>query len=440
MALRKGIVLLLAVTASAQQVSNFDIPSDVAEAHSCGFECQQIIAQGNVADLARYTPPFDYDFYATASNFTGSAPGDILKVKQHLRDDAPEGVTAYKIQYTSVGIDGQPVPVTGFVALPPPKTGCKRHNLVAFATGTVGFYRGCARSYLTDFWDANGWANALNAGYAVVATDYAGLGNNYTDHKYFTTTQANDVYWSVVAAKKAFPSLLSDEWTALGHSQGGLAIWQLSEHEMVQDPDSGYLGGVALAPPSKLHDAYVMGMDTLKNTTDPNAILAITASAALMTVFIRRAFPEYDAPLFTDIVKARAPLADIGEFCVFTISGLSLDLTWQQVFVDINRTDDAILKKFQDVHAPAQGAPASKPLLVIQGALDIGITPATTKASFDASCGFGNLLHRTLYEGLEHNLIIGQTSDEWLQFLADRFAGKDFGPVCTESVVAFDEL
>lgn len=430
-----GALMSIFGAAHAQQVSNFDIPAEVAEAYSCGLACQQTVAQFNILDLMRYRPEFDYDFYATASNFSSSQPGDILRVQPYLDSASPEGVTTYKIQYTSVGIEGQPVPATGFVALPP-RRGCQRSKLVAFATGSVGFYRGCPRTHLADFYEPEGWTKALVAGYAVVATDYAGLGTNYTEHMYFTKTQANDVYYSVLAAKQAFGSLLTDEWAAFGHSQGGLAVWQLSEHELVQDPGSGYLGGVAIAPPTKLHDAYVMIMSTLRQG-DPSPALVTTALAAVVPtiMFLRRAFPEYDAPLIKEVVKDRVHLADLGQLCQAASSALAFDLTLDQVFVDLERTDDPLMKKFQDLHAPAQGDPASRPLLVIQGSLDIGIAPATTKASFDAACGFGNKLHRTLYEGLEHNLIMGPTSDEWLQFIADRFAGKDFGSVCTESFV-----
>lgn len=157
--------------ARAQRASNFDIPAVVSQAHFCGVSCQQTIAQRNALDL-QILGDFDFDFYETAPNFLGSEPGDLLKLipVDASAGLAPDGVSAFKIQYTSLSAEGDPVPATGFIALPS-REGCRRSNLVAYAHGTTGLYRGCARSEYTDFFDYNGWMLAASAGYAVVATD-----------------------------------------------------------------------------------------------------------------------------------------------------------------------------------------------------------------------------------------------------------------------------
>lgn len=82
-----------------------------------------------------------------------------------------------------------------------------------------------------------------------MATDYAGLGNGEIEHQYIASAanaNDNDVYWSVAAARKAFSNALTREWVSIGHSQGGGAVYKLSEDELVQDNSSGYLGGVSV--------------------------------------------------------------------------------------------------------------------------------------------------------------------------------------------------
>ncbi|KAE9582539.1 hypothetical protein CGMCC3_g1460 [Colletotrichum fructicola] len=102
------------------QASNYYVSAEVAQQYSCGDACQQAIAEGNAEDLKIYGTRFDYDFYKTAANFSGSKPGDVLKFELNPPSNlsTPAGVAAYKIQYTSTDINGSYVPVTGFIALP----------------------------------------------------------------------------------------------------------------------------------------------------------------------------------------------------------------------------------------------------------------------------------------------------------------------------------
>ncbi|CAG9948556.1 unnamed protein product [Clonostachys rosea f. rosea IK726] len=452
MARYAGSKLLLLATAAmglglanSQQASNFDVPTEVAESHSCDAICQQIITQMNVLDLGTFGTNFDFDFYATAANFSESKPGDLLKLlplsNSSTISNAPEGVTVYKFQYTSAALDGTPVPVTGLIALPPAAND-SRSNLVAFAHGTTGLYRGCAPSTYTQLFNDDGWPRAVAAGYAVVVSDFAGLGNNYTEHLYLSKAQANDVYYSVLAAQKAFPQRLSHEWVSLGHSQGGGVTWQLSEHKLVQDASSGYLGGAAVAPPTKLSDQFQSALRNLQsNSSTTDQIQTFLTTIPPTTLGLQRYFPgDYDAPLLTEKVKQRIELAGIGQLCLYALGGLMLDLTPNDVFLSLSNTDDAQMQKFQALNSPAQGDPAGKPLLVIHGSADILVSPESSKASFDASCGYGNILHRTVYEGRDHGSVLRDSSTEWIQFIADRFAGKDFGSLCTESVVGATEL
>jgi alpha-beta hydrolase superfamily lysophospholipase len=85
-------------------------------------------------------------------------------------------------------------------------------------------------------------------GYAVVASDYAGLGTTFRNAYFDGESNAADVIYSVRAARAAVPQL-GRNWVLLGNSEGGLAV--LAAAEMEHDlRDRGYLGGIAIAPPS----------------------------------------------------------------------------------------------------------------------------------------------------------------------------------------------
>ncbi|SCO82730.1 uncharacterized protein FRV6_06943 [Fusarium oxysporum] len=117
-------ILFLASTAQAQtgigQASNFNISSEVAQSYGCKETCQQVLAITNAGDLENLGTAFDFDFYATAGNFSTSKPGDLLKLaaidSSHL--NVPAGMTSFQFRYTSRDLDGSPVPSTGFIAFP----------------------------------------------------------------------------------------------------------------------------------------------------------------------------------------------------------------------------------------------------------------------------------------------------------------------------------
>jgi pimeloyl-ACP methyl ester carboxylesterase len=87
----------------------------------------------------------------------------------------------------------------------------------------------------------------------VVGTNYAGLGvgedaeGNEIRHPYFSkSAHANDIFYSVEAAHKAWP-VLSSRFVTMGHSQGGGAAWACAQRQ-AERPVEGYLGTIAASP------------------------------------------------------------------------------------------------------------------------------------------------------------------------------------------------
>lgn len=426
-----GLCCIVAVRAQAPgQAADFTLQPATAANYSCGTTCQEVLASTIPLDLTtNIGTDFDFDFYDTAEQFSGSAPGDLLKLQAidpSTISGLVPGMSSYRFQYTSKDLDGTAVPTTGFIAIPftrPAHGG--RFPLVAFAHGTIGVYRGCAPSSSPELYDYDTWIPLLLRGYAVVATDYAGLGNNFTEHKYVSfAAHAHDLYYSVQAARKAFPTAFTDEWMSMGHSQGGGAVWKLSEYPLVQSPSSGYLGTVALSPASKLYD---MAMQVERDILPlPNFHdFVFTGEVASLALAVRRVFPQYTYPWLGKAMQRRIELADVGQLCSEPFLGLSLDLTLDELVVPTaNVASDKLLQQFQELNAPAQGSCASQPMLIIQGLNDTSILPATTAVAFEAGTKAGNEIHMVWYPGLDHSAVVAAASPEWLRFIDDRFARR----------------
>ena len=83
------------------------------------------------------------------------------------------------------------------------------------------------------------------AGFAVVATDYAGLGTAGAHQYLDKIPQANDVVYSIPAARAAVRGL-APKWVAIGYSEGGGAVWGVAELQASLN-DSNYAGGISIA-------------------------------------------------------------------------------------------------------------------------------------------------------------------------------------------------
>lgn len=409
------------------QASNYPVSPELAAEYDCGQRCQESINATNASDLEDFDMPFDFDFYATANNFSTSSPGDVLKlvpVDPELTN-VPAGITAYKMQYTSIDLDNSTVPATAFIAFPYVQQP-DAYKLVAFAHGTSGVFRGCAPSTSSNFYDYDTWIPLLFAGYAVVGTDYAGLGNNYTSHKYIATkANANDLYWSAVAAKRAFPQALSEEWVSIGHSQGGGASWKLSEQEQVQTEKSGYLGGVAVAPNTHIYDAVIEGLSmTAGASGDDLHDYGSTSYIPSLYFALRAVYTNYAAPFLSELAQRRIALGERAQLCAAALPSVLGDLESSQIILNTSLSGLSTIKAFQDVNAPAQGARTVRPLLVIAGANDTTVYPTITQRAYESSCKAGNALHLSIYPELEHSAVIGASAPEWLQFIARLFKGR----------------
>jgi pimeloyl-ACP methyl ester carboxylesterase len=158
---------------------------------------------------------------------------------------------AYRLLYTSTdGNSGRDiVAVSGALFLPAGKPPQGGWPLVAWAHGTVGIADICAPSVqgrsLRDVTYLRRW---LSEGFAVVATDYQGLGVP-GPHLYLNTrSEAYSVIDSIRAAEQGFPNL-SHQAIIVGQSQGGQAAFAAAVFAGKYAPDLPVKAVVATGTP-----------------------------------------------------------------------------------------------------------------------------------------------------------------------------------------------
>jgi hypothetical protein len=161
------------------------------------------------------------------------------------------------VRYTTLRTSDAPGESTGAVFVPagtPPAGGWP---VVSYAHGTVGVDDTCTPSNtgVTSV-ERPAVEQWLQAGYAVAATDYAGLGTPGV-HSYLDGPAAAANAIDIVrAAHELFGDSLSPKWLVVGFSQGGNAIYFAARDAKERLPELDFRGAVAIAAPTQLDSAF----------------------------------------------------------------------------------------------------------------------------------------------------------------------------------------
>ncbi|NUS45059.1 MAG: lipase [Mycobacteriaceae bacterium] len=174
------------------------------------------------------------------------------------RATPPGAVHSKRIVYRTSGIAGAPASSGAAVYFPPGRPPAAGWPVLAWAHGTLGLADRCAYSVNGPAERDRDWAYLstwLRHGYAVVATDYVGLGTPGR-HPYLNgLVEAHNIVDAVKAAGRLFPGTLARRWVAVGQSQGAGAAMAAARHATVfGGAELEYLGAVATGLPAHVED------------------------------------------------------------------------------------------------------------------------------------------------------------------------------------------
>jgi hypothetical protein len=244
----------------------------------------------------------------------------------------------------------------------------------------------------------------VRAGYAVVASDYAGLGTNFPHAALDMRSNAVDVINSVVAARTASPQLGS-RWVVAGISQGSMVSVGVSEAE-TEIADPGYLGALAIsgvASPRELYPHLAQGA---------SRILLLHLTAGIKTVF--PAFQIND--MLADKAISRFQL--IRHRCdISTREQLAGNELLKPGWENNHYVKDFFARN------TAGGKAARGPLLVINGDADPELPLTIASAAVARLCAQKDRVLSIHYPGLSASAAIGNSAAEQFSWLRARFAG-----------------
>lgn len=361
---------------------------------------------------AFYDPPEDVP----------AEPGRLVDAEPFDRG-VPDGADGFRILYTTTRTDGVPAVASGIVVVPRGVDGPA--PVISWAHGTTGVQRRCAPSILAGGLEAGAFflvEHVVDQGWAVVATDYLGLGTQ-GPHPYLVGEPSGRAVLDATRAARELEGVdLAGETVVWGHSQGGGAALWAGQLAPSYAPDAGVLAVAALAPA-----ADVAGLvDGLRELTGGSIFAAYVVTAYAAT---------YDDVRLGDYVRRGAAesvrgLADrcLGEPAVLA-SVLSSITTGMRVFVD-DLGSGGLLARL-DENAPR--GPFEVPLLVAQGADDAIVDAGVQAAFVDGLCAAAADVDLRVHPGLGHVPLVEADSPlvpELLAWTRARFDGAATTPTC----------
>jgi pimeloyl-ACP methyl ester carboxylesterase len=336
---------------------------------------------------------------------------------------APIGASAFRIRYHSRAVGGERNQVTGVVIVPKGAAPRGGRDVVAWAHGTSGVAESCIPSQSKALFESIAGLNQLlAAGYAVVATDYAGLGTP-GPHPYLVGDgSAYSVLDSVRAAREFGRGSIGNRFVVWGESQGGHAALWTGQFARRYAPELQLAGIAAAAPPTDLKE-------NLTGSTNP-------LIKALLTAYTGTSWSQtYDIPLSTILKPVGQDLAKrLARNCVST------DPVALKTKIGLFRFSRSLAKVDISTSPPwaeqlrrnsVQPAGFSVPVLIAQGSADPIVAPGVTLNFAQSLCRSRSFPVRYLaIEGGDHFSIGKRSADVTVRWIADRFAGQSAPDDC----------
>ncbi len=343
-------------------------------------------------------------FYDTPNPLPAGKPGELMRSERFDEYDLPYEISAVRILYHSRSPSGEDVAVSGVVLVPDGTPPAGRWPVIAWAHDFIGSARQCAPSLLRNLNEGPLLSMYVGLGYAVVASDYAGLGTSFPNVALDMRSNALDVIYSIPAARAALPQL-GTKWVAAGYSQGGLAAVAVAEDgSEVGDPN--YLGAIAISGVAEAQETFE------RLARGPAHRMLVFLAQGIKTVFpkfrVEEMLTDKAIPLYQHI--AHACEASLGPELA---ANEMLKPGWE---------NNPYVKEFFARNTPGR-KPVHGPLLLISGEADSEAPSALTDTVVARLCKQKDRVLFIKYPGLKASAVIGESVSEQISWIGARFAG-----------------
>ncbi len=364
-------------------------------------------------------------FYTWDGPVTGR-PGKLLRT-----EPAPAAVElvnasrSLRILYTSTdGLDGKSkVVVSGALYIPKgaaPKGGWP---LMAWAHGTVGVADICAPSWAgrsaRDVTYLNFW---LDKGYAIVASDYQGLGTP-GGHPYLATRPAAYNVLDSVRAVQGGGYGLSRKVVLIGQSQGGGAAFATAGYARTYAPELDIRGSVATGTPYFSPEAQ-LALDAArpKDAVDPLLGYGFYAMSLVEQMDPTFRIDDYISDAALPVVRASANSCFTTLVRQITDARLTYNLSYKKDISPLTLRAYGLMG-YATLRMP-------RPIFMGTGAVDRDVPPGMQVNLGNDACKAGSVIEQHVYPGLDHSGTVNGSTGDSSVFVRKVFAGEKVAGNC----------
>jgi fermentation-respiration switch protein FrsA (DUF1100 family) len=373
------------------------------------------------APAAVRTGPSGDAFYTPPKPLPGKAHGDPIWIRDVTNEQSLAEASVNKtILYRSTAIGGKAIAVSGTIHLPKGKAPRGGWPVVSWAHPTTGLSDQCAPSrnpgegaivayhtYIEGLLDR--W---LAAGFAIVRTDYEGLGTKGVHPFLVGVSEGRGVLDIVRAARKTFKSV-GTRVAVTGHSQGGHSAIFAAALAPKYTPELAYRGTAAFAPAAQGDEAFANIASASQPSRATGYVVAISRG-------LDAAYPKLRIPsLLSDRGKELFPLVLAGCVTEFTADDSEFAKTAPNAVYASGADLDPVLDVLAD-NDPTD-LRLRTPLLVEQGTADTTVLPASTDAMVKGLRKRGAKVTYRVHQDVDHTFIaFGAPRDEVFSWVSKR--------------------
>lgn len=382
------------------------------------------------------SPGNQFYTYPSRRELLRARAGDVFRWQPMTVDPALRRAASrsLRIMYRSQGLSGSPVADTGFLLVPRGRPPAGGWPVIAWGHGTTGVGTDCAPSRWPNLYpgeypgNENLVSKLLRAGYAVVGTDYPGLGFPGMLHGYLQLApDSQAVADSVLAARRLAPRL-GRNWFAVGHSEGGQAALGAGEIASRRAPGLRFLGTVALAPASHLRE--MTQLISLLPPPYPPELSQIAALGAYIAVGAHLYDPagfQY-RDLLSPGLAAQMPASE--RLCEAALyAHMASVMPRLRRLLNPRWATNAALGRFFAQSEPAQRRSAA-PILLLQGELDPAVLAVLTDDLNLELCALGDVVRYRTYPEADHESLLEAAFPAMTAWMRDRLLGRPAPQTC----------
>ncbi|MEV7006887.1 lipase family protein [Streptosporangium sp. NPDC051022] len=354
--------------------------------------------------------------------------GSLLSVRPLTGAAAlPSAARNRLVTYVSEDARGRPIAVSGTVSLPRTRPPAGGWPVISWAHGTTGTADVCAPSADTPAGPVHDYLSLMDRtldawvarGFAVVQTDYEGLGTP-GEHPYMNGRSAANTVLDMVRAARGLDHGVGRDWFAIGHSQGGHAALFSAATENTRR-DVRLLGAVAIAPGG-------MGLSQTAPYIQAGGPGAQAALAFLPTLLIGASAADPAVVPDALLTPEAKPLLTAGRTgCLAQIREVAATIPVNNVFAQ--GADLGPLTRYLQTQEPA-GIAVRVPTLVAQGTDDALVSKQSTDHLVGTMCAKAKKVDYRVYQGADHRAAVAASFGDALEFVNALRAGRTPASTC----------